>query len=303
MAFSGIQDVTHLLRVGMRILPQPVTHAANGLLQTFLACSRFWLLVYAAWLLIMDMFFTIFPTTIIFVCVLSLFMHYTKLPGPPSQFVHAVLGLNPNVQSPESVATSSNKVDALRDFASSAFQSALGAFTIAGGGSGQQYLMDFATRKLQQKGKENARVGFATPVPDALLEFETVAVKDKVTVIARRGAGQDVPENSLGAFEYCKQKGCHVVQFDVRLSADNVAVVFHDDDLIRMGGMNRKVKEMTVLQIKRVLLTEHAHSTAFKRQRIPDLEAAVEKCIELNLKFILNIVDPDDAVSRALLEP
>lgn len=48
----------------------------------------------------------------------------------------------------------------------------------------------------------------------------------------RGGAGDDrTAENTLAAFEAAIAMGCDYVEFDVRLTADGRAVIFHDDEL------------------------------------------------------------------------
>lgn len=52
-------------------------------------------------------------------------------------------------------------------------------------------------------------------------------------VISHRGASAYVPENTLLAFETALDLGSHWVEFDVTLSHDGEAFVFHDDTLNR----------------------------------------------------------------------
>lgn len=52
-------------------------------------------------------------------------------------------------------------------------------------------------------------------------------------VIAHRGACAYAPENTLSAFRHAKTLGARWVEFDVMLSADNIAVVIHDETLER----------------------------------------------------------------------
>jgi glycerophosphoryl diester phosphodiesterase len=52
-------------------------------------------------------------------------------------------------------------------------------------------------------------------------------------VCAHRGAGKLAPENTLEAFEYGASFGHRMFEFDVKLSADNVSFLLHDDTLDR----------------------------------------------------------------------
>lgn len=62
-----------------------------------------------------------------------------------------------------------------------------------------------------------------------------------------------VPENSLTAFKKAMEKG-YGVELDVQLTADNVPVVFHDENLLRMCGVDKKVRELTLDELKELRL-------------------------------------------------
>ncbi len=50
---------------------------------------------------------------------------------------------------------------------------------------------------------------------------------------AHRGAGKLAPENTLAAFRLGYEHGYRMAEFDVKLSADGVAFLLHDDTLDR----------------------------------------------------------------------
>jgi glycerophosphoryl diester phosphodiesterase len=52
-------------------------------------------------------------------------------------------------------------------------------------------------------------------------------------IIAHRGGGLLAPENTLAALRYAANLGFSGVEFDVKLTADDVPVLFHDDTLER----------------------------------------------------------------------
>ncbi len=52
-------------------------------------------------------------------------------------------------------------------------------------------------------------------------------------IIAHRGGGLLAPENTLAAIRYAVNLGFAGVEFDVKLTADDVPVLFHDDTLER----------------------------------------------------------------------
>ena len=53
-----------------------------------------------------------------------------------------------------------------------------------------------------------------------------------------------IPENSLAAFQRAVEKN-YGVELDVQLTKDNRLVVFHDEDLFRMCGVKKKVRDCT----------------------------------------------------------
>jgi len=55
-------------------------------------------------------------------------------------------------------------------------------------------------------------------------------------VIAHRGASKDALENTLAAFALARRQGADAVELDVMRCATGELVVFHDDDLARLGG-------------------------------------------------------------------
>jgi glycerophosphoryl diester phosphodiesterase len=69
-------------------------------------------------------------------------------------------------------------------------------------------------------------------------------------VVAHRGASSSHPENTLEAFEAAIAAGAEIVELDVRLSADGVAVVMHDPDVSRATDGHGLVHELSLAHIK-----------------------------------------------------
>ncbi|MBP3322678.1 MAG: glycerophosphodiester phosphodiesterase [Clostridia bacterium] len=68
----------------------------------------------------------------------------------------------------------------------------------------------------------------------------------------------NTPENSLAAFKAAAEKGFGI-ELDVHLTTDNEVIVFHDDDLKRMCGVDRATFDLSYDEIKELSLlnTEH----------------------------------------------
>lgn len=76
------------------------------------------------------------------------------------------------------------------------------------------------------------------------------------TMFAHRGLhtkDSDAPENSLASFERAKHAG-YGVELDIQFTADRQIVVFHDKDLSRMCGVNKRVNSLTYDELKELTL-------------------------------------------------
>ncbi|MBQ9543789.1 MAG: glycerophosphodiester phosphodiesterase [Clostridia bacterium] len=62
-----------------------------------------------------------------------------------------------------------------------------------------------------------------------------------------------VPENSLPAFKRAVEKGCGI-ELDVQLSRDGKVVVFHDDTLTRVCGVDGRVDEFDFSDLEKMTL-------------------------------------------------
>lgn len=67
---------------------------------------------------------------------------------------------------------------------------------------------------------------------------------------AHRGLWSDsLPENSMAAFRHAVESGFGI-ELDVRLTADDHLVIFHDDSLLRMCGVDRPISECTLSELR-----------------------------------------------------
>lgn len=70
--------------------------------------------------------------------------------------------------------------------------------------------------------------------------------------IAHRGAGWLAPENTLAALATGIAHGLTMAEFDAKLSADGVAILLHDDDLLRTAGIDGLAKAMSAAELTQV---------------------------------------------------
>ena len=96
--------------------------------------------------------------------------------------------------------------------------------------------------------------------------------------IAHRGAGKLAPENTLAAFQLGASHGYRMFECDVKLSADGLPFLLHDDTLARTtngqgaaGG--RPWKALATLDAGRW------HSPTFAGERLPLLDSVARYCL------------------------
>ena len=105
---------------------------------------------------------------------------------------------------------------------------------------------------------------------------------DARLVIGHRGCAGLAPENTLEAFQQAIALGAHAVEFDVRLSADGVAVVMHDPTLDRTTDRSGRVDQLTLAQLREAdagarFTTDRGRTHPYRSRniRIPTLDEAL----------------------------
>jgi glycerophosphoryl diester phosphodiesterase len=101
-------------------------------------------------------------------------------------------------------------------------------------------------------------------------------------VIGHRGAAAYAPENTLAGLRKAKALGCRWVEFDVRLTADNLPVLLHDNRLERTTDGRGRVSALSLAAVRRHDAGRWFHSS-FAGERVPTLEEAVMLLAELGL--------------------
>jgi glycerophosphoryl diester phosphodiesterase len=76
-------------------------------------------------------------------------------------------------------------------------------------------------------------------------------------LLAHRGLWQHtglLAENTLGAFAEALRFGATHIESDVHATSDGYAVLFHDNDLRRVIGVNRRISDMTLAEVQGIRL-------------------------------------------------
>ena len=118
-------------------------------------------------------------------------------------------------------------------------------------------------------------------------------------VIAHRGSSARAPENTLAAFRAALEDGADGIELDARLTADDVVVVMHDDNLSRVTGSPGRISEMSFEQLRAV---------SVRGERVPALTEVLELVrgrvavvVELKGAFGGARTIPGDEVARAVV--
>ncbi len=129
--------------------------------------------------------------------------------------------------------------------------------------------------------------------------------KKQPLILAHRGATRYAPENSLEAIEKAITLGLPGMEIDLRQTADKQCVCFHDENLERLTGLDKKVSEVGSTHLRQLTL----QSTAIDNEtpltgRIAFLEDVLERVPK---EFLLNVEikgsqwKKEDLASRLLL--
>ena len=107
-------------------------------------------------------------------------------------------------------------------------------------------------------------------------------------VIGHRGAKAYAPENTIASIETAADLGVEWVELDVKLTKDNVPIIFHDEELDRTTNGTGLVAQ-TNYEDLRDLDAGSWFGDSFASVRIPTLEEAVDILLKHNLGLNLEI--------------
>jgi glycerophosphoryl diester phosphodiesterase len=111
-------------------------------------------------------------------------------------------------------------------------------------------------------------------------------------IIAHRGCSDEAPENSMAAFHKAIGAGCDMIEMDVRLSADDVPMVFHDRRLQRTSNGSGPINKKHSRQLSSID-NGSWFSPKFSHERIPKLSEVLpfsRKGVRLNIEIKPDVV-------------
>ncbi len=122
----------------------------------------------------------------------------------------------------------------------------------------------------------------------------SVVVRTEIT--AHRGSSLSAPENTMAALLAAVEEMADWAEIDVQETMDGVAVVCHDENLRRIAGVNRNIKDMTFQELLNVDAGSW-FSGEYEGERIPSLEEVMEYAKgRLNLNIEIKYVGADSGL-------
>lgn len=105
----------------------------------------------------------------------------------------------------------------------------------------------------------------------ALTATAVPAAEPKVEIVAHRGASFDAPENTVAAIKLAWEQKADASEFDIYLTSDGKIVVIHDADTKRTAGVELKVANTTLEELRK-LDAGKWKAAKFAGEKIPTLE-------------------------------
>lgn len=103
----------------------------------------------------------------------------------------------------------------------------------------------------------------------------------KTNLIAHRGCHNElIPENSMVSFSKAIKNNL-IIELDVHLLKDNKVVVFHDDNLMRMTNLDKKIKDLTYEEVRKLKLLNTNYKIPLLSDALELINGKVPVIIEL----------------------
>ena len=96
---------------------------------------------------------------------------------------------------------------------------------------------------------------------------------EPVRILAHRTGGVMAPENSLEGIELAIQHGCYACETDTQRTKDGYYIINHDDDFARLTGVARKPGDMTLEEVRQLVITDPATGAT---SRVPELDEMLD---------------------------
>ena len=111
-------------------------------------------------------------------------------------------------------------------------------------------------------------------------------------VIAHRGVHNNIPENTLAAYQKAIDLGCDFVEIDIRKSKDGKFVSVHNETVdAYVEGVKGKVSSFTLAELKQMNIGKRV-GPEWENERIPTFEEILQLC-KGQIGIYLDLKEPD----------
>ena len=124
--------------------------------------------------------------------------------------------------------------------------------------------------------------------------------QEQPVIFGHRGSPSLITENTLPSFQQAINQKVDGLEFDIRLSADEQIVIFHDKDLSRLSDRSDKINKLTLSELQTIDL--HGGEDELRGIYIPSLNDIVPL---LNYIKVLNVEIKSDGLFKGhnILKP
>ena len=116
--------------------------------------------------------------------------------------------------------------------------------------------------------------------------------KGNIKMIAHRGLSGLERENTCPAFVAAGVKSYYGIETDVHITKDGKVIVFHDDTLQRLAGIDKVVEECTFDELRAITLTDTNGNFKRKDLFLPSLEEYIHICKKYDKVAVLELKNP-----------
>ena len=97
--------------------------------------------------------------------------------------------------------------------------------------------------------------------------------KEPVQIVAHRTGGIMATENSLEGIELAIEHGCYACETDTQRTKDGYYIINHDDDFKRLTGVAKKPGDMTLSEVRELVITYPATGN---KSQVPELDEMLD---------------------------
>ena len=113
--------------------------------------------------------------------------------------------------------------------------------------------------------------------------------KGSVKMIAHRGLSGVILENTLPAFELAGQRSYYGIETDVHVTKDGKFIVVHDDDLLRIAGLDMCIEETDFDTLRALRFKDVYSDSEEENMYLPSLEEYVTTCKKYDKQAVLEL--------------